>query len=359
MSTTQTTKSEEGFGKVEGSREQLSPELPSNVTRQTSHQSPHLGKTTDQPTSQLTHHTSHRSTTMHDATAHLNAPSPTHTSTPAGESRYHEETSALSPTGQSGVGTGADGDHEILSRTHIVSGPHSESHQRKATEASPAADKPHEAHRHNPDPTRISTTHPMPGLHSGAHEYAQTRYVEMLLDLDDIPTKDKVLAGFFTWILLAGFILFPGTFATWADKPPNTTEHEVAAIINNVPLLVIAWVCTGVGAVGMVLLWWQQRKNYIWIVNKIFVPGLLNSLAGLISTLTNIFSSAGSLSSIDGTLGALVSTTALSTIITTGAILVICALLVVIYQFVLIRRLRKEHDRIEQERQAGKGKKEV
>ncbi|KIK26230.1 hypothetical protein PISMIDRAFT_22602 [Pisolithus microcarpus 441] len=270
---------------------------------------------------------------MHDATAHLDAPSPTHTSAPAGESRYHEETSALSPTGQSGVGTGADGDHEILSRTHTVSSPHSESHQRKATEASPAADKPHEAHRHNPDPTRISTTHPMPGLHSGAHEYAQTRYVEMLLDLDDVPTKDKVLAGFFTWILLAGFILFPGTFATWADKPPNTTEHEVAAIINNVPLLVIAWVCTGVGAVGMVLLWWQRRKNYIWIVNKIFV--------------------------IDGTLGALVSTTALSTIITTGAILVICALLVVIYQFVLIRRLRKEHDRIEQERQAGKGKKEV
>ncbi|KAI6026480.1 hypothetical protein BKA83DRAFT_22602 [Pisolithus microcarpus] len=223
---------------------------------------------------------------MHDATAHLDAPSPTHTSAPAGESRYHEETSALSPTGQSGVGTGADGDHEILSRTHTVSSPHSE------------------LIRHNPDPTRISTTHPMPGLHSGAHEYAQTRYVEMLLDLDDIPTKDK---------------------------------HEVAAIINNVPLLVIAWVCTGVGAVGMVLLWWQRRKNYIWIRQQ----------------------DLRSLSSIDGTLGALVSTTALSTIITTGAILVICALLVVIYQFVLIRRLRKEHDRIEQERQAGKGKKEV
>lgn len=75
--------------------------------------------------------------------------------------------------------------------------------------------------------------------------------------------------------------------------------------------------------------------------------------------MTNIFSSAGSLSSIDGALGALVSTTALSTIITTGVILVICAFLVVIYQFVLIRRLKKEHDGIEQERQAGKEKKQV
>ncbi|KAI6130980.1 hypothetical protein EV401DRAFT_1921695 [Pisolithus croceorrhizus] len=359
MSTIQTVKSEEGSGKVEGSREQTSPEAPSNVTRQTSHQSPHPGKPGDQPTSQLTHHTSHRNTTTHDATAHLDAPSPTHTSAPAGESWNREGASAPSPTGQSGIGSRAEGDHEVLPRVQTMSSPHSDSHQRKDTEVSPAADKLHEVHRHSPDPTRISTTHPMPGLHSGAHDYAETRYVEMLLALDDIPTVYKVLSAFFTWILLAGFILFPGTFATWADKPPNTTEHEVAAIINNVPLLVVAWVCTGVGAGGMVWLWWRWRKNYVWIVNKIFVPGLLNSLAGLISTLTNIFSGAGSLSSVDGALGALVSTTAVSTIIITGAILVICALLVVIYQFVLIRGLRKEHDKIEQDRRAGKGKKEV
>ncbi|KAI6157297.1 hypothetical protein BKA82DRAFT_994278 [Pisolithus tinctorius] len=361
MSTTQTTRSEEGPGKVEGSQQQTSPEVHSNVVRQPSRQSPHPGKTSDQPTSQLTHHTSHRSTATHDASTHLDAPNPVHTGAPAEESPKHAEASASSPTGQTGDGTRAEADHGVMSRAHTVSSPHSESHQRKATEASPAADKLHEVHRHNIDPTHISTTHPMPGLHSGTHEYAQTRYVEMLLALDDIPNLYKVLAAFFTWILLAGFILFPGTFATWADKPPGTTEHELASVINNVPLLVIAWVCTGIGGLGMLWLWWRWRKNYIWIVNRIFVPGLLNSLAGLISTLSNIYSSAGSLSGTSGfgNLGALISSSALSTIIVTGAIMVICALMVLIYQFVLIRGLRKEHDRIEGERKAGKGSKEV
>lgn len=357
MSTIQTTKSE-GSGKVEGSQEQTSPEVHSNVVRQPSHQSPHPGKTSDQPTSQLTHHASHRSTAPHDATVHPDAPNPVHTGAPVGESPKHAD---ASPAGQTGDGTRAEADHDVLSRAHTVSSPHSGSHQRKATEPSPAAEKVHEVHRHTPDPTHISTTHPMPGLHSGTHEYAQTRYVEMLLALDDIPNLYKVLAAFFTWILLAGFILFPGTFATWADKPAGTTEHELASIINNVPLLVIAWVCTGIGGLGMLWLWWRWRKNYVWIVNRIFVPGLLNSLAGLISTLTNIYSSAGSLSGTSGfgNLGALISSSALSTIIVTGAIMVICALMVLIYQFVLIRGLRKEHERIERERKTGKGSKEV
>ncbi|KAI6044567.1 hypothetical protein EDC04DRAFT_2640980 [Pisolithus marmoratus] len=357
MSTTQATFT--GSGKVEGSREQAPPEDPPNVAHQTSHQNPQPAGSSDQPTSQLTHHTSHRSTGTHDATAHVDAPSPAHTSAPAEESRNHEKTPASSPAGQSDAGIRAEGDHEALPRAHTASSPHPESHQHKAKEAAPATDKLHEVHRRSPDPTHISTTHPMPGLHSGTHEYSQTRYVEMLLALDDIPNLDKVLAGFFTWILLAGFILFPGTFASWADQPEGTPQREVASIINNVPLLVIAWVCTGVGAAGMLWLWWRRRKNYIWIVNKIFVPGLLNSLAGLISTLTNIYSSVGALSGTAGALGALISTTALSTIIATGAIIVICALLVVIYQFVLIRGLRKEHERIERERKAGKGSKEV
>lgn len=36
----------------------------------------------------------------------------------------------------------------------------------------------------------------------------------MLLALDDIPLIYDLSASFFTWILLAGFILFPGTFTS-------------------------------------------------------------------------------------------------------------------------------------------------
>ncbi|KAJ7197517.1 hypothetical protein B0H12DRAFT_1331448, partial [Mycena haematopus] len=37
-----------------------------------------------------------------------------------------------------------------------------------------------------------------------------TRYVNMLLAIDEIPSVYNILASFFTWILLAGFVLFPG-----------------------------------------------------------------------------------------------------------------------------------------------------
>lgn len=43
-----------------------------------------------------------------------------------------------------------------------------------------------------------------------------------------------------------------------------------------------------------------------------------------------------------------------ATIVVTGTVAVICGVLVVIYQWVFIRRLRKEHERIEGERDTGK-----
>lgn len=41
--------------------------------------------------------------------------------------------------------------------------------------------------------------------------------------------------------------------------------------MKNIPLLVIAGICTGIGAAGMVWLWWRWRQNYVWLLNKIFL----------------------------------------------------------------------------------------
>jgi len=35
-------------------------------------------------------------------------------------------------------------------------------------------------------------------------------------------------------------------------------------------------------------LWFRWRRNYVWIINRIFLPGALNSLAGIISTIVNV-----------------------------------------------------------------------
>lgn len=237
-------------------------------------------------------------------------------------------------------------DHHVLTRTHTRTSLH-RPHSPNVVETTPTH-SPHKLQEplHHVDPGHISDVHPMPGLHSNMGDDTngtQTRYVRMLLALDDIPELYKLLAAFFTWILLAGFILFPGTFASWENQPAGSTASQIAEVINHVPLLVIAWLCTGVGGCGMIWLWWRWHDNYIWIVNRIFVPGLLNSFAGVISTLTNVY----------GSQGGFFSTTAKSTIIVTGAITVVCGILVLVYQFGMIRNLRKEHERVVGAEKAG------
>lgn len=75
---------------------------------------------------------------------------------------------------------------------------------------------------------------------TGNPSQMDTQYVNMLLALDDIPTLYNLLAGFFTWILLAGFILFPGTFSTLQTL--NTTgvtgqvQQEFTKAITHLPL---------------------------------------------------------------------------------------------------------------------------
>ena len=114
----------------------------------------------------------------------------------------------------------------------------------------------------------------------------------------------------------------------------------------------IAWICCGIGAIGMVWLWWRWRNNYIWILNRIFLcvvlpshspivtdglrrPGLLNSLAGIISTLANV------LGAQHGTF----SRTASVTIAVTSVIAFVCGVLVLVYSLWVLRRVKAKHDR--------------
>lgn len=41
---------------------------------------------------------------------------------------------------------------------------------------------------------------------------ARTRYIDMLLEIDSVPKFHNILASAFTWILLAGYLVFPATF---------------------------------------------------------------------------------------------------------------------------------------------------
>ena len=117
----------------------------------------------------------------------------------------------------------------------------------------------------------------------------------MLLGLDHVSPLHNILASACVWILLAGYIVFPATFnslqmSSFDDKADTKLKAEALATARNLPLLYVAAVACGVGVMGSVWLWWKHRQNYVWVVNRIFLPSLLNSVAGLVSTLVNVYS---------------------------------------------------------------------
>jgi hypothetical protein len=105
---------------------------------------------------------------------------------------------------------------------------------------------PHSAHKLKetlpspPTPPRaaneIHRTTQRPALPANYDGQTRTRYVNMLLALDDISPLFNILASFFTWILLAGFLLFPGTFASWENEPAGTPQSDILNVVNNVSL---------------------------------------------------------------------------------------------------------------------------
>ena len=92
----------------------------------------------------------------------------------------------------------------------------------------------------------------------------------MLLQLDDIPRMHNIFASFFTWVLLAGYVVFPATFTSINknDKLDQKVEgkefeEKVLEQVRNAPLLYIAAACCLVGVAGMLWLWWLHAKNYV------------------------------------------------------------------------------------------------
>ncbi|TFL00953.1 hypothetical protein BDV98DRAFT_593386 [Pterulicium gracile] len=86
-----------------------------------------------------------------------------------------------------------------------------------------------------------SDSHPgcsRPGL---THQtFQHTQYVDMLLALDGIPKLHNILTVFFARILLAEFILFPGTFTSLKLRNKagdfNEVSSRIVGAINTIPL---------------------------------------------------------------------------------------------------------------------------
>ncbi|KAH9965337.1 hypothetical protein BC827DRAFT_1183951 [Russula dissimulans] len=99
--------------------------------------------------------------------------------------------------------------------------------------------------------------------------------------------------------------------------------------------LVIAYASCGIGGLGMCFLWLRWSHNYVWVLNSVFIPGLLNGLSGMLSTFAGIY----------GTQKGVYGTSSIITLAVTGGCTVICGSLTAIYSLWKLRRVKREHSR--------------
>ena len=74
--------------------------------------------------------------------------------------------------------------------------------------------------------------------HENPLSSVQSHYMQMLLHLNEIPRLHTMLAGLFTWILLAEYIVFPSTFTFLCNfkavKDAANTGTSAKMLVNTV-----------------------------------------------------------------------------------------------------------------------------
>jgi hypothetical protein len=111
-----------------------------------------------------------------------------------------------------------------------------------------------------------------------------TEYIRMLLhQTQEIEKRPywNILAAALTWILLAGFIVLPGTYPSLqnselieaAKKDQSNLGNKILAGVTapGTGLLIVACSLCGLGSLGIIGLWLKWRSNYIWLMNKLLL----------------------------------------------------------------------------------------
>lgn len=103
---------------------------------------------------------------------------------------------------------------------------------------------------------------------------AQTPYMAMSIQANQMPVLYDLCASIFAWITLAGYVVLPNTFT--ALQKSHSLDGTVGGkaiqdTVRNVQILPLAGVLCGVGLAGSCSLWWVWRRNYVWLISRIFM----------------------------------------------------------------------------------------
>lgn len=100
----------------------------------------------------------------------------------------------------------------------------------------------------------------------------------MIIEFYCTPLRYNVLASTTNWVLLAGYLVIPGTFTSLQKSKSlehkldaNDTGKTILYTIQNPPVLGIGCSFLILGALGMSALGWDRRHNYVWLINKMFM----------------------------------------------------------------------------------------
>jgi len=97
-----------------------------------------------------------------------------------------------------------------------------------------------------------------------------TKYDEQILQIDKvIEPWYFIAAGVFTWLLLAGFLMSPSTYASVQESKALTETGAVGkslmTAVRNVPLIYLACFACLIATVGLAILWRKWKSNIIWV----------------------------------------------------------------------------------------------
>ncbi|KAJ5642528.1 hypothetical protein N7490_006528 [Penicillium lividum] len=196
-------------------------------------------------------------------------------------------------------------------------------------------------------PSPIKLVARTPSMNTFESHMSETSYVRMLKEEAQMDVEYNITASAANWILLAGYLVVPGTFTSLQNSTKvksaletNSAGRAVLQTIQNPPLIVIAclFLAGGIGALAWLLHFPRLRSNYLWLVNKIFLPASMNAAAGLLTTLVNVYTSRGGHWSV----------MAIATTIVTGSALVVFSTLLVIYKWFKMKQVIRE-DRLASE----------
>ena len=108
---------------------------------------------------------------------------------------------------------------------------------------------------------------------NGKYYKPLSKHDEMVLENANAPRRDAWGARICSWLLLAGYLVFPSTFASLrSSQVIDDTGRAGKYIVNavqNVPLLYIASFSCGLATAGLGWLWWKWSHNYVFLISRI------------------------------------------------------------------------------------------